>query len=115
MAHYAKIDENNIVVQVIVAEESVINSFDNPDEWIQTSYNTHRGVHSAGETPLRKNFAGIGYTYDTERDAFYSPKPFNSWTLDESSCTWEPPIERPNDDKIYSWNETDQTWDEVEA
>ena len=115
MAHYAKIDEDNIVVQVIVAEESVINSFDNPNEWIQTSYNTHKGVHSAGGTPLRKNFAGIGFTYDKIRDAFIPPKPYESWTLNEDTCDWEPPTPNPTDeDNYYNWNEETTQWELVE-
>ncbi len=112
MAHYAKI-KDSIVLEVIVADQSVIDSFEDPTEWIQTSYNTHGGVHSNGGTPLRKNYASIGYTYDTDRDAFIAPKPYTSWLLNESTCIWNAPVAHPTDDKIYSWNETDQTWDEV--
>ena len=114
MAHYAKIDENNIVVQVIVADDSVINSFDNPNEWIQTSYNTHGGVHSNGGTPLRKNYASIGYTYDTIRDAFIPPQPYPSWTLNESTCYWNPPTERPDNGTVYYWDEDSLSWIEGE-
>ena len=115
MAHYAKV-ENALVTQVIVAEPEFFDTFvdSSPGEWIQTSYNTKRGVHLNGGTPLRKNYAGVGYTYDSTRDAFYSPKPFNSWTLDESSCTWEPPIERPNDENMYYWDEENRQWSTVD-
>ena len=111
MAHFAKV-ENNIVVEVIVAEQDVIDSglFGNPLSWIQTSYNTHGGVHILGGTPLRKNFAGVGYTYDTVRDAFISPKPYQSWVLDEQTCLWEAPISYPNDGKSYIWDEPTLSW-----
>jgi len=110
--HYAKI-ENNIVTQVIVAEEEFFDTFVDltPGEWIQTSYNTQGGVHSEGGTPLRKNFAGIGYTYDKDRDAFIEPKPYASWTLNETTCLWEAPIAYPDDGKKYSWNEETTSWD----
>lgn len=99
MSHYANIDGNNIVTQVIVAEQDFIDSLNG--EWIQTSYNTIRGVHYNAETglpsedqskALRKNYAGIGYTYDRERDAFIPQKPFESWLLNESTCLWESPV-----------------------
>ena len=108
MAHYAKI-ENGIVTQVIVAEQDFIDTQDG--EWVQTSYNTRGGVHETGGTPLRKNFAGIGHTYDSTRDAFYAPQPFASWTLNDTSCLWEPPTTRPDDGNKYSWNETTTSWD----
>ena len=87
MSHFAKV-ENGTVTQVIVIEQDVLNlgHWGDPASWVQTSYNTHGGVHVNGGTPLRKNFAGIGYTYDSQRDAFYSPKPFNSWLLDEANA-----------------------------
>ena len=112
MAHFAQIDGNNIVIQVIVAEQDVINTglFGDPATWIQTSYNTQGGVHSQGGTPLRKNYAGIGYTYDSGRDAFIPPKPFNSWVLNESSCQYEAPVSYPTDDKLYRWNEETVSW-----
>lgn len=113
MAHYAKI-KDNIVVEVIVAEESVINSFDNPNEWVKTSYNTHEGVHSEGGTPLRKNFAGIGYTYDSIRDAFIEPQPYPSWTLIEDTCKWDPPVEAPSGDTPHEWNEGKGKWEKAE-
>lgn len=91
MAHFAQIDENNIVVQVLVIEQDVIDTglFGDPKSWIQTSYNTHAGIHSYDQTKaLRKNYAGIGYTYDPVRDAFIPPKPPIDCFLDENSCTW---------------------------
>ena len=115
MAHFAKVN-NGIVTKVIVAEQEFIdNMIDNePGKWIQTSYNTYGGVHQLGGTPLRKNYAGIGYTYDRDKDAFIPPKPFNSWTLNETTCLWEAPVAYPTDGQRYTWNETNQTWDLVE-
>lgn len=115
MSHFAEIDQNNIVTRVIVAEQDFIDSgaVGNPSKWIQTSYNTYGNVHRLGGTPLRKNYAGIGYTYDAGRDAFISPKPFPSWTLDETSCLWKAPVAMPTEDgKFYRWNETSQAWEE---
>ena len=93
MAHFAKVN-NGIVEQVIVAEPEFFDTFvdSSPGQWIQTSYNTHGGVHLLGGTPLRKNYAGIGFTYDSTKDAFIPPKPYASWTLNEDSCLWEPPV-----------------------
>ena len=82
--------------------------------WKQTSYNTHGGVHSTGGTPLRKNHAGIGMTYDEDRDAFISIKPYNSWVLNETTCLWEAPVALPDTENRYNWNETNQTWDIIE-
>jgi len=113
MAHFAQIDENNIVTQVLVIEQGVIDTglFGEPSSFIQTSYNTHAGVHSLGGTPLRKNYAGVGYTYDSIRDAFIPPKPpYDSWLLDEDTCQWMPPTPYPDDEKIYSWNESTTSW-----
>jgi hypothetical protein len=112
MSHFAQIDENNNVIQVLVIEQDVVDSglFGDPQFWIQTSYNTHGGVHINGGTPLRKNYAGIGYIYDTVRDAFYEPKPFNSWTLNEETCIWMPPASYPSDGNIYSWDEDSLSW-----
>lgn len=114
MAHYAKV-VNGIVAQVIVAEPEFFQSFIDvsPGQWIQTSYNTKGGVHLNGGTPLRKNYAGIGYTYDAQRDAFIPPKPYASWTLDEETCLWNPPVDYPTDGKAYDWNEQSQAWTEV--
>jgi len=114
MAHYAKVI-NEKVTKVIVAEEEFFNTFvdDTPGEWIQTSYNTKGGVHKLGGTPLRKNYAGIGFTYDKNLDAFIPPKPFASWELNEETCIWEAPIAYPDDGEIYSWNEETKTWDKI--
>ena len=115
MSHFAHIDDNNVVTQVIVAEQDFNNSgaVGDPSSWIQTSYNTYAGQHKNGGTPLRKNYAGIGYSYDAGRDAFIPPKPFNSWTLNETTCLWEAPTPYPTDGKIYNWNENTLSWDEV--
>ncbi len=171
MSHFAKIDDDNIVTQVIVAEQDFIDSIQG--DWIQTSYNTRGGVHHCGgieyatepveavdavlytdkdmipegkevgdvmipaveaveavyvegKSPedvgkpdggvaLRKNYAGIGYTYDEDKDAFYTPKPYASWTLNEDSCQWEAPVAYPDDDKDYSWDEDSQAWVEVSS
>ena len=110
MSHFAKV-VNNIVTQVIVAEQDWVDGLDG--KWVQTSYNTQGGVHSDGKTPLRKNYAGIGFTYDSDRDAFYSPQPFPSWTLNEDSCIWEPPTPMPEDDKCYGWDEDTTSWVEI--
>jgi hypothetical protein len=113
MAHFAKV-ENGIVTQVIVAEQEFINSgaVGNPENWIQTSYNTYGGVHLLGGTPLRKNFAGIGFTYNAEKDVFIPPKPleYESWILNEEKCIWEAPLEMPKDNKAYYWNEEQLEW-----
>lgn len=112
MSHFAQINENNIVTQVIVIEQDVIDTgaFGDPSSWIQTSYNTHAGIHQLGGMPLRKNYAGIGYTYDTTRDAFIPPRPYNSWVLNEDTCLWEAPVPMPDDDKVYTWDEATTSW-----
>lgn len=114
MSHFAKVVDG-IVTQVIVAEPEFFQTFvdTSPGEWIQTSYNTCGGVHVNGGTPLRKNYAGIGYTYDRVRDAFIPPKPYASWTLNEDTCLWDPPVAYPTDGKQYSWNEQTQQWEEI--
>jgi len=111
MAHFAKVN-NGIVEQVIVAEPEFFDTFvdSSPGQWIQTSYNTHGGVHLLGGTPLRKNYAGIGFTYDATKDAFIPPKPYASWTLNEDSCLWEAPVAYPDDGEIYVWDETTTAW-----
>lgn len=117
MGHYAKVDKG-VVVNVIVAEAEFFETFvdSSPGEWIQTSYNTKGGVHYGadgqpdGGTALRKNYAGIGYTYDRDRDAFIPPKPFPSWTLNEESCLWDAPVQYPNDGGSYKWDEANQKW-----
>ena len=116
MSHFAKV-ENGIVTHVIVAEQDFINSglVGDPSIWIQTSYNTYAGEHRLGGTPLRKNYAGLGYTYDSERDAFIPPNPFPSWILDENTCLWNPPIPMPTSESnnvYYTWNEETQNWTE---
>jgi hypothetical protein len=116
MAHFAKVN-NGIVVRVIVAEQDFFATFTDtsPGEWIQTSYNTYGGVHLLGGTPLRKNYAGVGFTYDPNLDAFIPPKPFASWLLNTDTCLWEPPVQKPADDKLYNWNEETTSWVEVQT
>lgn len=111
MAHFAHIT-NGIVDQVIVidAETLALGYWGNPSEWLQTSYNTKGGVHALGGTPLRKNYAGIGYIYDSSRDAFIPPKPFASWLLNESTCLWDAPTPMPTDGKLYQWDEATTSW-----
>ena len=118
MAHYAFLNMQNIVTEVIVGKDET----DGPTNWEihygnireqvckRTSYNTAAGEHIKGGTPFRKNYAGIGYTYDYARDAFIPPKPYASWTLDPNKCTWEAPVEYPSDGKLYVWNEENQNW-----
>ncbi len=118
MAHYAFLDENNIVTEVIVGKNEGEDSVD----WEQhygafrsqtckrTSYNTYGGVHSGGGTPYRKNYAGIGYTFDAARDAFIPPKPFASWTLNETTCLWDSPVPYPDDGGRYTWDEATTNW-----
>ena len=123
MGHYAKV-VNGKVINVIVASEDFFETFidSSPGEWIKTSYNTRGGLHYDPNTnevskdqskSLRKNFAGIGYVYDKERDAFMTEQPFPSWTLDEFSCIWQPPIPYPNDGNNYAWDEASQSWIEL--
>tara|TARA_R110002126_G_scaffold51806_5_gene141495 strand:+ start:402 stop:821 length:420 start_codon:yes stop_codon:yes gene_type:complete len=116
MSHFAKV-ENGIVTQVIVIEADVLATghWGDPASWVQTSYNTRAGVHANGGVPLRKNYAGVGYTYDAERDAFIPPKPFESWTLNEESCIWDAPTPMPTDLKAYEWRESDRSWVEITA
>lgn len=111
MAHFAKVVDGK-VTQVIVAEPEFFRTFvdSSPGEWIQTSYNTRGGVHSNGGTPLRKNYAGIGYLYDRIRDAFIPPQPYASWVLDEQTCNWQPPTPMPQDGLIYEWDEATLRW-----
>ena len=118
MAHYAFLNMQNIVTEVIVGKDET----EGPTNWEihygnlreqvckRTSYNTSAGEHRLGGTPFRKNYAGIGYTYDYARDAFIPPKPFNSWILNSNKCIWEAPVEYPNDNKIYTWDEENQQW-----
>ena len=121
MGHFAKVVDGT-VTQVIVAEPDFFNTFvdSSPGQWIQTSYNTRGNVHYApnsnepdSEPALRGNYAGIGYTYDNINDVFYAPKPFNSWTLSETTWLWTAPVAYPDDGKTYVWNEETTNWQEV--
>ena len=113
MGHFCKVVDSK-VVSVIVAEPEFFDTFvdSSPGQWLQTSYRTHGGQHPEGR-PLRKNFAGIGYTYDAVRDAFYAPQPFASWLLNDDTCLWDAPVAMPADGKAYAWNEATTAWDEV--
>jgi hypothetical protein len=114
MAHFAQIDENNIVTRVIVIDQETVDTgyFGDPASFIQTSYNTHAGEHLLGGTPFRKNYAGVGYKYDAERDAFIPPKPHESWIFNEDTCRYHPPTPMPDDGKVYLWNEDLVDWEE---
>lgn len=111
MAHFAKVC-NGKVLKVVVAEPEFFDTFidTEPGDWIQTSYNTYAGVHRLGGTPLRKNFASVGGTYNATLDAFIPPKFYNSWILNEETCLWEPPTPMPNDGKSYRWDEDTTSW-----
>lgn len=113
MSHFAKVIDG-IVTEVLVIEQDVIDTglFGDPALFVQTSYNTRGGQHPEGR-PLRKNYAGIGFTYDAVRDAFYAPQPFPSWTLDDDTCLWEAPTAYPDDGKRYYWDEATLTWVEI--
>jgi hypothetical protein len=129
MASFAKLNSGNIVTTVVSVVNEVLkdsngieqesigieflkNLYNEPNViWKQTSYNTHGGVHSSGGTPFRKNYAGIGFIYDQQRDAFISPKPYNSWILNETTCNWNAPIAIPNDNNMYKWNEEILNWE----
>ena len=130
MASFAKIGLNNKVIEVLSVVNEVLHDANGVEQesigidfltkltgypvWVQTSYNTHGGVHNNNGTPLRKNHAGIGYTYDEDRNAFIPKKHFNSWVLNEFTCLWESPIPYPQDNNQYKWNEQNQSWDLVE-
>mgnify|MGYP003643603417 FL=1 len=125
MANFAKLGTGNIIERVEVVSNDIAtteqagveflqNLYKDRAVWKQTSYNTRGGVHLTGGTPFRKNYAGIGYKYDTSRDAFIPAKPFNSWILNETTCQWEAPVARPDDDNNYTWNETTTSWDLVD-
>ena len=129
MASFAKIGLNNKVIEVLSVHNNELKDSNGVEQevngidfltkltgwavWKQTSYNTHGGVHSSGGTPLRKNHAGIGMTYDEDRDAFIPKKPYNSWILNEETCQWEAPVAYPDDGKDYTWNENNERWDIV--
>ena len=125
MSHFAKLGTGNKVTQVLVVSNDIAlteqagvdflnNLYNTRDVWKQTSYNTVGGVHLLGGTPLRKNYAGIGFQYDSVRDAFIPPKPFPSWTLNEDTCQWDSPTPYPDDGKTYEWNEETTSWDEID-
>ena len=130
MASFAKIGLNGKVIEVQSVVNEVLHDANGVEQevigidfltkltgyplWKQTSYNTYGGVHNNNGTPLRKNFAGIGYTYDEDRDAFIPKKTYNSWVLNESTCLWESPIPYPQDNNEYKWNELNQSWDLIE-
>ena len=127
MAHFAKLNSDNIVTEVNSVADAVLKDADGVEQealgitfltnfsghnlWKQTSYNTLGGVHTLGGTPFRKNYAAIGYTYDETKDAFYLPQPYASWVLDDDTCLWEAPVAFPNDGKQYTWNEDTTSWD----
>jgi hypothetical protein len=108
MSHFAQV-ENGIVTQVIVAEQDVIDSGLFGTGWVQTSYNTRGNQHPEGR-PLRGNYAGVGYTYDSVNDVFYAPQPYPSWTLNTISWTWDSPVPYPTDGEVYFWDEANLTW-----
>jgi hypothetical protein len=112
MSHFAKV-ENGIVTQVIVAEQDVIDSGLFGSGWVQTSYNTIANTHLLGGTPLRGNFAGVGYTYDDVNDVFYAPRPYPSWFLSSQTFQWEAPKPMPTDEKFYLWDEPTVSWKEL--
>jgi hypothetical protein len=130
MASFAKIGLNNKVIEVVSVVNDVIKDSSGIEReelgiqflneiykwpiWKQTSYNTHGGIHNNGGTPFRKNHAGIGYTYDEDRDAFIPKKPYNSWILNENTCLWEAPVAYPTDGKRYKWNEQNLNWEIIE-
>jgi hypothetical protein len=122
MAHYAFLDENNVVTEVIVGKDEGEDGIDWERHYGEfrgqvckrTSYHTVGGIHTNGGTPFRKNYAGIGYTYNSVRDAFIPPQPYQSWVIDDATCQWKAPVAMPTDGGRYSWNETTQTWDAVE-
>jgi hypothetical protein len=131
MASFAKIGLNSKVIEILSIVNEVLHDSNGVEQeaigidfltkltgyplWVQTSYNTHGGVHSNNGTPLRKNHAGIGYTYDETKDAFIPPKPYNSWILNEDTCIWNAPAAKPKDDNMYIWNEPTLTWNIVEV
>jgi len=129
MASFAKLGLNGKVIEVQSVNNEVLHDANGVEQenigidfltqltgwaiWKQTSYNTRSGTHKNGGTPFRKNFAGVGYTYDEDRDAFIPPRPYPSWTLNETTCLWEAPVVKPDDGQRYNWNEENQTWDLV--
>ena len=125
MAHFAKLGVGNKVEKVEVVHNDIAtteqsgidflnNLYGTNDIWKQTSYNTIGGVHLLGGNPFRKNYAGINFKYNEAKDAFIPPRPFNSWTLNETTCTWEAPVAYPDDENNYNWNESEQSWNLIE-
>ena len=117
MAHYAELNQNNIVISVISGWDETVKSdmeqlllLETGNIWKRTSYNTHGGKHLFGGTSFRKNYAGIGFTYDSARDAFIPPQPFASWILNEETCLWDAPVAMPVDDQRYYWDEPTISW-----
>jgi hypothetical protein len=124
MANFAQLNSKNIVERVLTVNDNdaptesegivfLQSLYGSNEDWKQTSYNTYGGEHKLGGTPLRKNYAGIGFMYDAEKDAFIPPQPYPAWTLNEETCLWEAPVPYPDDGNMYEWNETNQQWDEV--
>jgi hypothetical protein len=120
MSHWALLDDNNVVINVVVGDDSQEDegvSFLQsviPGRWVKTSYNTSAGKHALGGIPFRKNFAGLGMIYDESRDAFITEKPYNSWSLNEETAQWEPPVAYPNDGERYTWDEEAVDWALIE-
>ena len=129
MAHFVEIDALQRVIRVLVVEDKDTQDKDGNEvdsigmkylndafggTWLKTSYNTVGNTHALGGTPFRKNYAGIGFTYDSTKDAFIAPQPYPSWTLNASTCLWEAPVTRPDDGKVYEWNEETTNWVERE-
>jgi hypothetical protein len=130
MASFAKLGLNGKVLSVVAVNNNILLDSQNVEQeqkgidfltehtdwpiWAQCSYNTSEGVHLLGGTPFRKNFPGVGYKYDEDKNAFIPPKPYSTWILDEDTCTWKPPVEKPNDGLSYTWNHNTQSWDQVD-
>lgn len=120
MAHFARIDDSNVVQEVIVVSDAdsateedgqaFIASIGLAGNWVQTSYNTNGAVHALGGVPFRYNYAGIGHTYDADREAFIPPKPYDSWVLVAETCLWEAPVAKPDDGNDYIWDEATTSW-----
>lgn len=121
MSYFARVGENGIVTNVIAITQEVLNTglWGPPEEWVQTSYNTRGGIHYGqdgqpdGGVALRKNYAGLGFIYDKDRDAFYPPSPYPSWSLNAQTCLWEPPTPMPVDENMYTWDEATLSWIEI--
>ena len=125
MAHFCKLGIGNVVETIEVVSNDIATTeqagvdflntlYNTRNVWKQTSYNTIGGEHTLGGTPFRKNYAGIGFKYDQTRDAFIPPKPYDSWTLNEATCLWDPPVVKPDDGNLYNWNESTTSWDLID-